>query len=181
MLLFLQRSERRCWLAALVALAGLLGLSATPAWAWVPASSSAQTSLVNAGLPSPAVDARVRQLAARLRCLVCQNQTLADSNADLAADLRDKIRQQVQQGATDAQIEAYMVQRYGDFVLYQPPLKPVTWVLWFGPFVALVLAAVLFWRGLVRRRARQVPQTLDVAERQHAERLLETFDQDSNR
>ncbi|WP_246174181.1 cytochrome c-type biogenesis protein [Paraburkholderia hayleyella] len=133
--------------------------------------------------PSAAVvEERVRHLAERLRCLVCQNQTLADSNADLAADLREKIREQVRQGATDVQIEAYMVQRYGDFVLYQPPLKPATWMLWFGPFIALGLGACILWRALRRHRAAVAAlPTLDDDAHQRAAKLLETFDQDSRR
>jgi cytochrome c-type biogenesis protein CcmH len=97
-------------------------------------------------------DERARRLAEHFRCVVCQNQSLADSNANLAADLRARIREQVGQGASDAQIQAYMVRRYGDFVLYRPPVKPVTWPLWFGPFA--VLAAGALAMALHIRRAR---------------------------
>ncbi|SAK78516.1 Cytochrome c-type biogenesis protein CcmH precursor [Caballeronia pedi] len=97
-------------------------------------------------------DERARHLAEHFRCVVCQNQSLADSNAELAADLRARIREQVGQGASDEQIQAYMVRRYGDFVLYRPPVKPVTWALWFGPFA--VLAAGALAMALHIRRAR---------------------------
>jgi len=99
------------------------------------------------------LDARVQALSSQLRCLVCQNQTLADSNADLAVDLRREIRAQMAQGASDDAIKTYLVQRYGDFVLYKPPFKPLTWLLWLGPFI--VLAAVLFWLWRTRQRTRQ--------------------------
>ncbi|WP_321795454.1 cytochrome c-type biogenesis protein [Caballeronia sp. J97] len=97
-------------------------------------------------------DERARHLAEHFRCVVCQNQSLADSNADLAADLRARIREQVGQGASDQQIQAYMVRRYGDFVLYRPPVKPVTWALWFGPFAVLAAGAIAM--ALHIRRAR---------------------------
>ncbi|SAK95921.1 Cytochrome c-type biogenesis protein CcmH precursor [Caballeronia calidae] len=95
-------------------------------------------------------DERARHLAERFRCVVCQNQSLADSNANLAADLRARIREQVEQGASDEQIQAYMVRRYGDFVLYRPPMKPVTWALWFGP-LAVLLAGALAMAMHIRR------------------------------
>ncbi|SAK80647.1 Cytochrome c-type biogenesis protein CcmH precursor [Caballeronia glebae] len=98
-------------------------------------------------------DERARHLAEHFRCVVCQNQSLADSNADLAADLRARIREQVGQGASDEQIQAYMVRRYGDFVLYRPPVKPATWALWFGPFAVLAAGAIAMARYV--RRAQQ--------------------------
>lgn len=100
---------------------------------------------------SPAQEARFRQLASQLRCLVCQNETLADSDATLARDLRREVFAQIQAGRSDAQIKRYMVERYSDFVLYDPPLKPATWLLWFGPWLILLagLAAVV---AFVRRR-----------------------------
>lgn len=96
---------------------------------------------------------RVHALATELRCPVCQNQTLADSNADLARDLKDKIREQVAQGRSDEEIRQFMVQRYGDFVLYQPPMRADTALLWAGPFALLALGGIaLGWR-LIRMRA----------------------------
>ena len=97
------------------------------------------------------LDTRVHALSEQLRCLVCQNQTLADSNADLAVDLRRQIREQLRAGATEAAVKDYLVRRYGDFVLYRPPVKPLTYLLWFGP--ALLLMAVVF--GIVSSRKQQ--------------------------
>lgn len=121
-------------------------------------------------------DARVRNLAESFRCLVCQNETLADSNADLAADLRERIREQVRGGATDAQIQAYMARRYGDFVLYRPPLKPLTWALWFGPFAALAAGAWVGWRVIGRRRG-IAARPLDDDERRRVDALMATADE----
>jgi cytochrome c-type biogenesis protein CcmH len=100
---------------------------------------------------APDADTRVRDIAAELRCLVCQNQSIADSNASLAVDLRRQIREQVAQGKSDDDIRAYMTARYGDFVLYRPPLKATTALLWLGPFLLLLIAAGIFLR-LVRRQ-----------------------------
>ncbi|WP_428425147.1 cytochrome c-type biogenesis protein [Methylibium sp.] len=101
----------------------------------------------------PATEARMLRIAAELRCLVCQNQTIADSNADLAVDLRQQVRVMLREGRSDAQILQYMTDRYGDFVLYRPPVKAITWLLWFGPAVLLVsgFAALVL---VLRRRAR---------------------------
>src|SRR6266568_1348579 len=81
----------------------------------------------------PALEARMTHIASELRCLVCQNQTIADSNADLAQDLRRQVREMLRTGDDDAKIIAYMTERYGDFVLYRPPVKATTLLLWFGP------------------------------------------------
>src|SRR6185295_8744258 len=85
----------------------------------------------------PDLDERVMELAKQLRCLVCQNETLADSHAELAADLRQQIREQMKDGRTDMEITAFLTNRYGDFVLYRPPVNPRTYALWFGPFAML--------------------------------------------
>lgn len=122
------------------------------------------------------IEARTRELAASFRCLVCQNQTLEDSAADLAADLRERIREQVREGATDAQVRDYMVQRYGDFVLYRPPVRPLTWALWFGPFVVLAVAALALLRSVMHRR-RIAVRPLDAEERRRADALLATSDE----
>lgn len=122
------------------------------------ASTSAGTKATASAEPELA--ARMHRLESNFRCLVCQNETIADSTADLAADLRLIIHEQVQQGATDAQIRDYMVTRYGDFVLYDPPFKTLTWVLWLGPFALLVLAfGVLIRIVLQRRKMTLVPLT----------------------
>jgi cytochrome c-type biogenesis protein CcmH len=101
--------------------------------------------------PDPALDARLKKLESELRCLVCQNQTLADSDATLAGDLRREVRALAVAGRSDAQIKEYLVARYGDFVLYDPPVKSVTWLLWFGP-LALLVAGGSVWLVVVRRR-----------------------------
>ncbi len=119
----------------------------------------------------PVKAARAVKLAEKLRCLVCQNQSIADSNAALANDLRGQIREQIAAGKSDDEIVTYMVNRYGDFVLYQPPVKATTLLLWAGPALLLVGGAFLLARNLRRRQA-----TADVAltadEQAHAERLL---------
>ncbi|HUL41238.1 MAG TPA: cytochrome c-type biogenesis protein [Burkholderiales bacterium] len=121
----------------------------------------------------PQLDQRVMALAGTLRCLVCQNETIADSPADLAKDLRKQIREKMQQGLSDRQIINYMVARYGDFVLYRPPLKATTILLWFGPllFVAAGLGA-LFYR-LMRRRKDAVLEVSE-ADRARAAALLKS-------
>ncbi len=121
----------------------------------------------------PALEARVLHIAEELRCLVCQNETIAASNADLAVDLRRQIRTQLQQGRSEAQIREFMVQRYGDFVLYRPPVKSSTWVLWAGPFVLLLVAAGALV-ATIRRRRREAaaPAPLSAAEQERLRRLL---------
>lgn len=101
--------------------------------------------------PDIAFEARLKRLEADLRCLVCQNQTLADSNAPLAEDLRREVRALAVAGKSDDEIRAFLVARYGDFVLYRPPVKGTTWLLWFGPFALLVVGAGI-WYAVVRRR-----------------------------
>lgn len=99
---------------------------------------------------------RFQKLVAELRCTVCQNQNLADSNAELAKDLRLKVFELMQEGRSDGEIKQFLVERYGDFVLYKPPVKPTTWALWFGPGVVVLIGALLIINA-VRRRARALP------------------------
>ncbi|MDQ3259298.1 MAG: cytochrome c-type biogenesis protein CcmH [Pseudomonadota bacterium] len=121
---------------------------------------------------SAELEQRVKGLAHELRCLVCQNQTIADSNADLAIDLRTQIREQIQAGKTDQQIKDYMVARYGDFVLYRPPVQSNTVLLWVAPFLLLVGGiGFLFWR-LAKRRKLVATQQLSTDELQQADTLL---------
>jgi cytochrome c-type biogenesis protein CcmH len=120
----------------------------------------------------PALEARVLEIAHELRCLVCQNETIAASHADLAIDLRKQIREQLVAGRSERQILDYMVQRYGDFVLYNPPVKPVTWLLWGGPFVLLLGMLAWLWTMLRRRRPGAAP--LSDEERRRARELLGT-------
>ena len=123
---------------------------------------AAATATVITAAATPPKDAqfeqRVNAIAAELRCLVCQNQTLADSNADLAVDLKNQIREQLREGASEADILAYMAARYGDFVLYRPPVKLTTVLLWAGPFVLMILGLVLLVRRL-RERGRGAAET----------------------
>jgi len=120
----------------------------------------------------PVLERRLMNLAAGLRCLVCQNQSLAESNAELAVDLRNEIREQMRRGATDESIVNYLVARYGDFVLYRPPLKATTLLLWFGPAILLLFALGLLARSLARRRAQSVPTPVSDAARARARDLL---------
>ncbi|MCB1998549.1 MAG: cytochrome c-type biogenesis protein CcmH [Burkholderiaceae bacterium] len=98
-----------------------------------------------------AVELRLRQVASELRCLVCQNQTIADSQSGLAQDLREEARGLIRRGASDDEVRHYMTERYGDFVLYRPPLKPSTWLLWAAPVLLAAAGALLLMRTLHRR------------------------------
>ena len=118
----------------------------------------------------PALEKRTLAVAAELRCLVCQNQTIADSNADLAVDLRNQVREMLRKGQSEKEIIDYMTARYGDFVLYRPPVKDTTLLLWAGPVLLAALGAAVLWRSLAGRRCDQAP--LSVAEEERAEKLL---------
>ena len=118
------------------------------------------------------LDARAHALSQQLRCVVCQNQTLADSNAELAVDLRRQIRQQLAGGADEQAVKDWLAQRYGDFVLYKPPLKPLTWLLWFGPAVLLVLVIGVLL-GMRRRHARAPEPVLQADERRRLDAMLQ--------
>src|SRR5688572_24434359 len=119
----------------------------------------------------PALEQRVIDVASELRCLVCQNQTLADSNAPLAVDLRDQIRERMRQGASERAVVEYMVARYGDFVLYRPPLKATTVLLWTGPLLLAIAGLAALFLSLARRR-RASRSELSEEERARAQRLL---------
>lgn len=121
---------------------------------------------------NPVLEKRVMRLSEGLRCLVCQNQSLSDSNADLAIDLRNQVREMMQAGKTDAQIREYMVASYGDFILYDPPLKATTVVLWIGPFVLLLIGGAMLARYLKQRRRVVTDQTMSFDERERARALL---------
>jgi cytochrome c-type biogenesis protein CcmH len=110
-------------------------------------------------------------LSNELRCLVCQNQTIADSSAPLAEDLRNQVREKMRQGASDSQIIDFMVERYGDFVLYRPPFKATTLLLWFGPLLLLAAGAAVLLHRLRHRRPQDGPG-LSASERLRAEKLL---------
>ncbi|WP_425479168.1 cytochrome c-type biogenesis protein [Pseudoxanthomonas composti] len=104
-----------------------------------------------------AEEARFQALAHELRCVMCQNQSLADSNAQVAHDLRREVLVLMQQGRSDAQIKQFLVERYGEFVLYRPQVEPGTWLLWFGPLALLLLGGLVLWRVVRRRGGREVP------------------------
>ena len=120
-----------------------------------------------------AIEKRLTAIAEELRCLVCQNESLAGSRADLAVDLRRQIREQITQGKSDDEILAYMTARYGDFVRYRPPLKGTTVALWLGPFMLLIVAAGGLAQYLRRRRARIEPAVLSTEEEARVARLLD--------
>lgn len=122
----------------------------------------------------PVLEDRVMNLARELRCLVCQNETLADSRADLAVDLRDQIREQMKAGKSDKEITAFLTARYGKFILFRPPIDPTTYLLWFGPFVLLLGGLLVLFRYVKQRRELIVEQPLSADERSRAEALLKT-------
>jgi len=133
-------------------------------------SASAKEAQLSAA--DPVLEERVMKLSKELRCLVCQNETLADSRADLAVDLRGQIREQMQAGKSDKEIIAYLTQRYGKFILYNPPIDPTTYLLWFGPFVLLLAGLAVLFRYLKRRRELIIDQPLSADDRLRAETLL---------
>ncbi|HEY8102526.1 MAG TPA: cytochrome c-type biogenesis protein [Burkholderiaceae bacterium] len=118
----------------------------------------------------PALEKRVQDLTEQLRCLVCQNQTIADSHADLAIDLKNQVREKMAQGMSDKDILAYMVDRYGDFVLYRPPVKSTTWLLWFGPFLFLIIGIAAL---MIKLKKRTSSAALSEVEMQRAAALLD--------
>jgi cytochrome c-type biogenesis protein CcmH len=123
-------------------------------------------------LNDPVAAKREVELAKQLRCLVCQNETIADSRAGLAVDLRNKLREQMAAGKSDAEIIAFMTERYGDFVLYRPPLKATTVLLWVGPFLLLAIGLAIGWRAVRARAKAARPEPMSAADRERAERLL---------
>jgi len=120
----------------------------------------------------PVLEERVMKLSKELRCLVCQNETLADSRADLAEDLRGQIREQMKAGKSDKEIIAYLTDRYGKFILYNPPVDPTTYLLWFGPFILLLAGLTVLFRYLKQRRELIVEAPLSDGDRLRAEALL---------
>jgi cytochrome c-type biogenesis protein CcmH len=132
---------------------------------------AAQAREAQPAVEDPVLEKRVMALSEELRCLVCQNQTLADSNADLAIDLRNQVREKLAAGMSDRDVTEFMVERYGEFVLYRPPVKGTTWLLWFGPFL-LLLGGIGFLLMKVVRRPVQT-DNLPEADRQRAAALLD--------
>ncbi len=138
-------------------------------FALVPAPAAAGEAQPN---EDPQIEARMKALTEQLRCLVCQNETLADSRADLAEDLRREIRKEIKAGKSDPEIIAFLTQRYGDFILYNPPVKLSTYFLWFGPFVLLVAGIIILYRYVGRRKGLIQDKPLTPGERKQAEDLL---------
>ncbi len=121
----------------------------------------------------PVVEQRLIVISEEMRCLVCQNESLAGSRSDLANDLRRELRTLIKQGKTDAEIREFMVSRYGDFVLYRPPVKPSTWLLWAGPFGLMILGVVALFVYLRRRSTDVGTEVLTEDERKRAEAMLQ--------
>ena len=121
----------------------------------------------------PEIEKRLQALSQELRCLVCQNETLADSRAGLAEDLRREIRDQMKAGKSDKEIIAFLTARYGDFVLYRPRVTPTTYLLWFGPFVLLAVGLLVLYQQLKHRRRQITQQPLTDQDRRRLDELLE--------
>lgn len=134
-------------------------------------SLPAAVTLESFTFPTETETQHFRDLLAELRCLVCQNQSLADSDAELAHDLRAEVYEMLQAGRSDAEVIDFLVERYGDFVLYKPPLKQSTYLIWFGPFVLLVVAAFLLLRAVRRQKLAPEPE-ISAEERERLDRLL---------
>jgi cytochrome c-type biogenesis protein CcmH len=122
----------------------------------------------------PAIEKRLTNLSKELRCLVCQNETLADSQAGLAEDLRREIREQMKAGKTDQEIISFLTQRYGQFILYRPQVTPTTYLLWFGPFALLIAGLIILFRYIRQRRDTISEKPLTSEERRRAAELLAT-------
>jgi cytochrome c-type biogenesis protein CcmH len=157
----------RRWLISLGLAAASLLISSAAMAVQAPSSSA-----------DPALEARVMAVAEELRCLVCQNETIAASHADLAIDLRKQIRTKLAEGQSERQILDFMVERYGDFVLYRPRLSATTVLLWAGPFALLLVGGVVMART-IRARKKQIPAALSEAESARARQLLAQTTSDS--
>lgn len=120
----------------------------------------------------PVIEQRLAKLSHELRCLQCQNQTLADSPSDLAADLRREIRAQMKAGKSDQEVIAFLTQRYGQFILYRPRVSPLTYLLWFGPFALLLGGLFVLFRYIKQRRDEITEQPLTAEDRRRAEEML---------
>jgi cytochrome c-type biogenesis protein CcmH len=137
-----------------------------------------QMSYANDAAPladDPVTEQRLISISEEMRCLVCQNESLAGSRSDLANDLRREIRTLIKEGKSDEQIRSFMVERYGDFVLYRPPVKPITWLLWIGPFVILLIGIGFLFSYLRRRNASVTAKELTAEENQKIDALLNTL------
>ena len=141
---------------------------------WLVAPALAQVRRERPVTDDPALEQRLKNLSQDLRCLVCQNETLADSRADLAEDLRDEIREQMKAGKSDKEIISFLTARYGQFILYKPQVTPTTYLLWFGPFVLLLAGLAVLFRYIKQRRELIPENPLTSEERRRAEEMLRT-------
>jgi cytochrome c-type biogenesis protein CcmH len=139
---------------------------------WLTVPGLAQVRRERPDTNDPAIEQRLTKLSQELRCLVCQNETLADSRADLAEDLRDEIREQMKAGKSDKEIIAFLTDRYGQFILYRPRVTPVTYLLWFGPFVLLLGGLMVLFHYIKYRRDKIPDKPLTEEERRRAEAML---------
>jgi len=130
-------------------LLAMFSLLAPPALAQPPRNTTIET------FPDPALEARARNLQRQLRCLVCQGESVDDSNSDFSADVRHLVRQQMAAGKSDSEIRDFLVARYGDFILMKPPLQPDTWLLWLAPFLVLGAAGTVAWLVVKKAAARE--------------------------
>jgi cytochrome c-type biogenesis protein CcmH len=126
----------------------------------------------------PVTEQRLISISEEMRCLVCQNESLAGSRSDLANDLRREIRTLIKEGKSDDQIRNFMVERYGDFVLYRPPVKPITWLLWIGPFVILMIGIAGLFVYLRRRNSRVTSIALSAEDNQKIDALLSNHEKE---
>ena len=138
----------------------------------LPAVVTAQITIEDKPSDDPVVEQRLAKISHELRCLQCQNQTLAESPSSIAADLRREIREQIKAGKSDKEIVAFLTQRYGDFILYRPRVTPTTYLLWFGPFVLLIGGLIVLFRYVKQRRDAITEQPLTAEERRRAEEML---------
>ena len=125
----------------------------------------------------PETEQRLISISEEMRCLVCQNESLAGSRSDLANDLRREIRTLIKEGKSDDQIRSFMVERYGDFVLYRPPVKPITWLLWIGPFIILLIGIAVLFTYLRRRNSAVTTIALSDDDNKRIDALLNTKDE----
>ena len=125
----------------------------------------------------PVTEQRLITISEEMRCLVCQNESLAGSRSDLANDLRREIRTLIKEGKSDDQIRNFMVERYGDFVLYRPPVKPITWLLWIGPFIILLIGIAVLFTYLRRRNSAVTTIILSDEDNKRIDALLNTKDE----
>ncbi len=161
---FFQRNVRAVFLPLLISLISLWALP------WLPAGALAGEAVPL--VADPVIEARMTALSKELRCLVCQGQSIAESDSDFAKDVRKVMRTLMEQGRSDQEIMDFLVQRYGDFILFRPPMKGTTALLWVGPFLLLLLAAGILVRTLRRRRLAAAAETLSPEEVRRAEALL---------